>query len=363
MVELRRRLHFGMNNRASQGKPIASVLPFGYRAEYVDGRRLAVVDPAEAEVYRWAVCATLDGMTQIAIRAELHKQFPHRFKTDTSVRYVLRNPFHAGKVVRRSKDLQGNPVVVEAEGQHEAIIDLATWNELQDFLDLRALRRGAPHVSLWSGILFCHDCKSIMWYTSNQSGWQPDKAYQGYHCSTYFKDKTQKRYPTRCNRNYIALEKITGAMVKYLENLFTEHQDRVDALLQPDWKGDEEREGQLVAQLVQIEAARKRLIYLFTNSETMDVDDYDREAGALQARQQVVQEELDAIPKGKESAAHKAETVSLVRQILPELEERLAVAQPQEANRWLRQIFKAVYIKGGRPRGKRYYARVTKVEF
>lgn len=341
LVELRRRMHYGMNARARKGKPMSSVLPFGYRTEYVQGERQAVVDPVEAEAYRWAVRATLDGVTQVAIRGRLNEQFPHRFKTDTAVRYVLRNPFHVGLVVRQATDPKGQDIRIEVEGQHEALIDRATWDELQRYLDVRAQRRRPPTTSLWSGILYCDYCGGVMYTAISRSNWLPGRVYHGYHCSTHVKSRG-------CRWNHVTREQVTKSLIAYLTRLFQEHESQIEegAKAQEAQKQEPDREQELREQLMQIDQSRQRLIYLFT-SDRLTIEDYDRATGDLRARQQAVETALTALETERKDAQRRRDNRSLVQTILPDLERRLEMTEPPQANRWLRDIFRAVYLRDG----------------
>jgi hypothetical protein len=318
---------------------MASVLPFGYRTEYVEGERRAVVDPVEAEAYRWAVRATLDGVTQVAIRARLHEQFPHRFKTDTAVRYVLRNPFHTGLVVRNARDPKGQEITIEVEGQHEPLIDRATWDELQRYLDVRAQRRRPPTTSLWSGILYCDYCGGVMYTAISHSNWLPGRVYHGYHCSTHVKSRA-------CRWNHVTREQVTKSLVAYLSDLFSRHESEIEEGVKAQAPQQPDREQELRDQLMQIDQSRQRLVYLFT-SDRLSIEDYDRATADLRARQQAVDVALTALETERKDAQRRSDNRSLVQTILPDLERRLEKTSPPEANRWLRDIFRAVYLRDG----------------
>jgi len=152
VMELQRRYYYGMNSRAKRGLTIASVTPFGYRAYYDERgeRRLEVVEE-EAEALRWAAEQTLDGEVQARICDTLRGRFPERKWAWSSLRYMLGNPVYAGKIRRTATAPNGQSVEIEVDGQHEAILDAGTFQELQAYLDLRRQHRRPPRTSLWSG--------------------------------------------------------------------------------------------------------------------------------------------------------------------------------------------------------------------
>ena len=68
------------------------------------------------------------------------------------------------------------------ENHHEPIIDTQTWEQVQELRKQRKRPNRYDEVGLFSGILFCADCGSIMY----QQRYQTDKHKQDcYICGSY----------------------------------------------------------------------------------------------------------------------------------------------------------------------------------
>jgi hypothetical protein len=115
------RLSKGKQQKASQGGYTGGWLPYGYRRGDDDD---VVVMPEEAKVvrriFRWAA----QGQSIKSITRRLREdKVPTRNGgtwTRATVRYMLHNPFYAGRV-----EFEGKLV----RGQHKAIVSLARFRE------------------------------------------------------------------------------------------------------------------------------------------------------------------------------------------------------------------------------------------
>ena len=95
------------------------------------------------------------------------------------------------------------------ENHHEPIIDTQTWERVQELRKQRKRPNRYDEVGLFSGILFCADCGSVMY----QQRYQTDKRKQDcYICGNYKKrthDCTGAFYPHRpfdCGRTLQSAE-------------------------------------------------------------------------------------------------------------------------------------------------------------
>lgn len=98
----------------------------------------------------------------------------------TAVQEMLINPVYAGFVTCKGQLFPGN---------HEAIIDLATWERAQEITRQRSWRRPQPHAPkepLLSGLAMCPYCGAPMWHNASGS-----RRY--YRCSACL---TQRGSPT-----------------------------------------------------------------------------------------------------------------------------------------------------------------------
>lgn len=335
LLELRRRTHFGMNARARRGRMMAtSRVPFGYRAEY-DGRvRVAVVDEAQAAAYRWIVEAFLSrSHTDEEIHDRMRELFPERKWPKGSVRGILRNPFPAGVVVRNARGPDGQPVRIEAQGEHEAIIDMAAWRAVQRLLDLRAEGKRPPAKTLWAGLLYCDYCGSRM-YARTVPLARGVQIY--YHCSG------RAAKPPACDHaNHVAEPLVTAAVAVHLRALYQEHAAALAGLAEPpplDNTALLERQRQTLLQ------RRDRLTMLF-QLDRITLAEFDAQRADIGAELAAVEADLAAARQHSADAGRRQEVAAMLAAVLPTLETRLARLDPAAGNRWLRGIFAAIRIR------------------
>lgn len=166
----------GMAEKVARGEA-AYGAPFGYMLE---GKRF-VPHPAEAEVVRRVFRDYLAGVGILQITRRLAAEGVRtKFGNEPDNRffeYMLRNPVYTGKL-RWSSDGKGryerggepNDAAYLVDGQHEPIIDLATWEAVQAKLD--AAKRGRlpysrneqPVQFMLKGLVRCSSCGSTLVY-------------------------------------------------------------------------------------------------------------------------------------------------------------------------------------------------------
>lgn len=177
--------------------------PYGYRLE---DKALVVYEPEANIVRRVFRMFAVDGLGYLAIARRLNEErIPSRHNKQWSIRGVKRmltNPAYIGTLVWNRVDSSNKQRQVKLEDDwvvipdsHPAIIDHATWNQVQQRIEKTApvppRAKGSPH--LLGGLLKCGRCGSAM--TIGWSGW-PTR-YRVYRCSAYSNKGTcqSKPYP------------------------------------------------------------------------------------------------------------------------------------------------------------------------
>lgn len=144
-INLSEEVKKGMTEKARRGEP-NTIAPFGYRMK---NKKLVIV-PEEAEVIRQIFSNFIAGKAYFAISRECNEAGirTHRgglFENRT-VDYIIHNPVYAGfvrwtptKKIRRDFS---NPESLIVKGEHEAIIDMATYSAAQKHAEeLKAIYR------------------------------------------------------------------------------------------------------------------------------------------------------------------------------------------------------------------------------
>ena len=158
----------GMTENALHGNYQGS-MPFGYK--HVGYKEAPIVDKEQSLIVKRVFAMFLEGSTFTQIARWLNANNcrtirGHAFESRT-VRYLLQNPFYIGKVRWNYYDRSNNCFhddkdVIIADGRHEPIIDMDTWERTQERLAVKIRECKPRDVSTckhWlSGILRCSSC-------------------------------------------------------------------------------------------------------------------------------------------------------------------------------------------------------------
>lgn len=224
--------------KGMSGKPMSSHPPYGYLK---DENGMFIVDPETAPVVKqiFALCLAGNGPTLIArILSErgiptpgtleyrrsgtTRRYYPGyecKWSTNT-VCHILERREYIGDTVNFKTDKPSykikssvpNPVEKQMifEGTHEPLIDKDSWERVQDFRKhrKRPTKQGAP--GLFSGLLFCADCGSILY----RQRYNALKAHQDcYICGNY------KKRTAECTSHYIGTPGLVTAVTENLRKI------------------------------------------------------------------------------------------------------------------------------------------------
>ena len=236
-----------MSAARKKGKWLGSAPPFGYQGDRLQMRLVPHPDEAEKVRKIFQFYLTLGSASAVAehiaalgwARADRKTQrgkiIPGGQLDLGRVHWILRNPIYIGKVLHHGKIY---------EGEHEAIVDEALFNQVQQKLNTKACGRGsrqrADSKFLLQGLIHCEACGHL--FTSSVgrgSSYAKDgKEYRYYVCTERNKSKGRT-----CNQPRIVAEIIEELVVKQLieycsnqesgERLVTQIRDARSAAIAP----------------------------------------------------------------------------------------------------------------------------------
>ena len=200
-------------SKADKGERIAAAIPYGYIKSQDDPKQW-IIDEEASKVVRYIFELALEGLGPMKIARRLEDEqilSPTAYYLEngrkssndisargkcawstTSVRHILENRQYTGCTVNFKTSLVSykvhktvyNP---EEEWQiipntQEAIVDEDTFNRVQELRDSRRRNTATGRESLFSGLLYCADCKSKLYFCAAKS----IKPEQEFHrCSAY----------------------------------------------------------------------------------------------------------------------------------------------------------------------------------
>ena len=332
--------------KGMSGKPVTSKPVYGY---LMDEDENYIVDEETAPVVRqiYQLCLAGNGPTKIArmlseqqiptpgtleyrrtgSTRRYHPGYECKWATNTVV-HLLENREYTGCLVNfktekpsyKLKHSIENPPEKQAvfENHHEPIIDRETWERVQELRKQRKRPNRYDEVGLFSGILFCADCGSVMY----QQRYQTDKRKQDcYICGSY------KKRIADCTAHFIRTDLLTAGVLSNLRKVTSyaaKHEARfMKLLIEQNEDGDRRRNA---AKKKELEAAEKRIAELsaifkrlYEDSVTGRISDerftelsadYEAEQKELKERAARLREELS---KAQEATANAEKFMNVVR--------------------------------------------------
>ena len=325
-------------SKGMSGKPITSKPVYGY---LMDEDENFIIDEEAAPVVRqiYSLCLAGNGPTKIArmlteqqiptpgtleyrrtgSTRRYHPGYECKWATNTVV-HLLENREYTGCLVNfktekpsyKLKHSIENPPEKQAvfENHHEPIIDRETWERVQELRKQRKRPNRYDEVGLFSGILFCADCGSVMY----QQRYQTDKRKQDcYICGSY------KKRTADCTAHFIRTDLLTAGVLSNLRKVTSyaaKHEARfMKLLIEQNEDGDRRRNA---AKKKELETAEKRISELsaifkrlYEDSVTGRISDerftelsagYEAEQKELKERAARLQEELSKAQEATENA-------------------------------------------------------------
>ncbi|WP_368254099.1 recombinase family protein [Blautia wexlerae] len=325
-------------SKGMSGKPVTSKPVYGY---LMDEDENFIIDEEAAPVVRqiYSLCLAGNGPTKIArmlteqqiptpgtleyrrtgSTRRYHPGYECKWATNTVV-HLLENREYTGCLVNfktektsyKLKHSIENPPEKQAifENHHAPIIDRETWERVQELRKQRKRPNRYDEVGLFSGILFCADCGSVMY----QQRYQTDKRKQDcYICGSY------KKRTADCTAHFIRTDLLTAGVLSNLRKVTSyaaKHEARfMKLLIEQNEDGDRRRNA---AKKKELETAEKRISELsaifkrlYEDSVTGRISDerftelsadYEAEQKELKERAARLREELSKAQEATENA-------------------------------------------------------------
>ena len=332
--------------KGMSGKPVTSKPVYGY---LMDEDENYLVDEETAPVVQqiYQLCLAGNGPTKIArmlteqqiptpgtleyrrtgSTRRYHPGYECKWATNTVV-HILENREYTGCLVNfktekpsyKVKHSVENPVEKQAifENHHEPIIDRETWERVQELRKQRKRPNRYDEVGLFSGILFCADCGSVLYQQRYQNATRKQDCYI---CGSY------KKRTVDCTAHFIRTDLLTAGVTDNLRKVTSyaaKHEARfMKLLIEQNEDGGKRRNA---ARKKELEAAEKRISELsaifkrlYEDSVTGRISDerftelsadYEAEQKELKERAAAIRAELS---KAQEATVNAEKFMNVVR--------------------------------------------------
>ena len=333
-------------SKGMSGKPITSQPVYGY-LKGEDGR--FIVDEEAAPVVKqiFSLCLAGNGPTKIArILTEqqiptpgtleyrrtgstrrYYPDYPYKWATNTIVHILERKEylghtvnFKTEKVSYKVKSSVENPEEKQVifENTHEPIIDLATWERVQELRKQRKRPNRYDEVGLFSGLLFCADCGSVLYQQRFEN---KTRKLDCYICGNY------KKRTHDCTAHFIRTDLLTAGVTANLRKVTSyaaKHEKQfMKLLIEQNEDGGKRRNA---AKRKELDAAEKRIAELsaifkrlYEDSVTGRISDErfaelsaDYEAEQRQVREHAAELQAE-LSKAQEASVNAERFMNIVR--------------------------------------------------
>ena len=331
-------------SKGMNGKPLTSHPPYGY-IKGEDGT--FAIDEETAPVVKqiYAFCLAGNGPGKIA-RMLTEQNIPtpgtieyqrtgntRRYYPDypckwsaTTVGHILERQEYIGNTVnfkteQVSYKVKGTLYTPEREmvfeNTHPAIIDKVTWERVQELRKQRKRPNRYGEVGLFSGLVFCADCGSVMYQQRYDT---PTRKQDCYICGSY------KKRTTDCTSHFIRTDLLTEGVttnLRAITNYAAKHEAQFAKLLMAQTEDGGKKK--TAARKKELGAAEKRITELkaifkrlyedsvsgrITDERFTELSaDYEQEQAALKERMAELQAEQD---RAQEASANVGKFMSIV---------------------------------------------------
>ena len=246
--DISKKVHASMNTKQKAGEFIGAFASYGYRKSIADKNKL-VIDEYAANVVRRIFDLYIKGYGKIKIAGMLNEEgilCPSEYKKENGENYkngnrlestsywtystinrILSSEMYIGNMVQgktqrkmhsKTKPIERQEWIV-VPNTHEAIIDIGTWNKVQNLLKRRTRSLDLKsNMGIFAGFLKCGDCGRAL---TKKRNIQNGKEFVYYNCGTYVRSGSKF-----CKSHSIAqnvLEKIIlkdlNTMISGIDNL------------------------------------------------------------------------------------------------------------------------------------------------
>ena len=330
--------------KGMSGKPLTSQVPYGY-LKGSDG--FFVIDEETAPTVKmiFDLCLAGNGPTKIArvltekniptpgtmeyrrtgSTRRYYPDFPCRWATNTVCNILERREyigdtvnFKTEKVSYKVKQSRLTPdMEMVFENTHPAIIDRETWERVQELRKQRKRPNRYDEVGLFSGLVFCADCGSVMYQQRYDT---PTRKQDCYICGSY------KKRTADCTAHFIRTDLLTEgvtANLRAITSYAATHEAKFAKQLQAQTEDGGKKKN--AARRRELDAAEKRITELKSIFKRLYEDsvagritderftelsaDYEQEQAELKERMAELQTELD---KAQEASANVEKFMGIV---------------------------------------------------
>ena len=305
------------HSRQEQGSYTGGIPPYGYRAEWMDGKRCLLVCPETSGIVKDIYGMYLSGKNMGQIAGELYERGIHRPGTykktghvyrqegevleqwrAATVKFILTNPVYMGCLVqgttcgkpykiRNRHDVDSGDYSVKW-GTHEPLVSEDVFFRVAAMFEKSAAkyrnsdsfsRKVPPEEDIYAGVLFCGDCGKCMARVANAKEFSSGHTvrYYGYYCPV-----SRRMDDLQCPSKSIGMSVLDGLVKTALRQEFALSGLRPGRLAKEYERQAEEQKEKIRQEIIscgkQQECGKKRRseLYLKYHEGSLSLEEFQR---------------------------------------------------------------------------------------
>ena len=333
------RMVFDLKRR--EGKYIGGCPIYGYRKDPNDKNHI-LIDPEAAQIVQQIFQWALEGHGKQHIAGLLNERGiinPTKYKEQKgwlanrpvsndfglwsrmTVYRILRNEVYTGVMVQgktKKASYKSNVMIpipqsdwVRVNGTHEAIIDRATFDKVQDMLAFRTKKDTGGEIHVLSGLVRCADCGSVMSKSSNRR-FEDGRQCSYLRCNLFVMSGKQRLCTNHSIRLDRLIDLVTERVRGYVESYFDVSRLEVPPMENSKLVSLKEEEKRLGAELGKRSAALKSL-YLDKVAGVVSEDQFLELNRSFLEEKERLEKRLSTIAKEMENADKPESKEQLMR--------------------------------------------------
>ncbi|WP_129599169.1 recombinase family protein [Anaerophilus nitritogenes] len=286
------RIRFGKLCRAKKGYYNGSHPPYGYMK---NKDQMTPSEDISTYVVKKIFSMYVEGNGIYKIAKELNdKAYPTPSQVakkknssflwhQSTIRNILSNPFYVGDLVQNKEKISSiynQKDIIKIQNTHKGIIDRVTFEEVQKKLKENGKKKGSQGIHLFSNLLVCGECESVMHYKKDKEAYlcgKVNKMGKKYCQGAYINEKELKEIVTK------SLKEIISNYIQKQEDIICEIMEEIKK------ENDNNKIDKIQESIKKLENQKKRLLNLLID-HLVDEYIYKEKIYEIQQQQKLLYE-------------------------------------------------------------------------
>ena len=327
-----------IRNKKEEGKFVQHYTPYGYKKDKNDKYKI-IIDDKVAYNIKLIFKMYLEGFSQGQIAKELTKRgeyTPKKYKgqkgkinewRNDTISRILKDPTYKGALVLNkyetdymTKKISKTPRKdwIIKEDTHEAIIDKADFNKVQEMLENKFMKPNQKYNYLLKDLVYCKNCGAKMQYKSRARTKIHKKKLKNPQLCWYYKCRMLYRFPSICDRGYTISEKALNEIVISSLNKrlsIFKFDGKIDEIINEYKKNDDNYKNELKLQNQKLRTENDiRVLYNQKLEQNISTQEFKEKYEILKTKEKEIENKIKELKEKNKDKISAQKLVSIVKE-------------------------------------------------